>query len=305
MKYPSLPWPIYCWLCGETLEGGSWATKSPPPFVFEKPEWKQPWDKWFQNPRARKRKFFIDMNASDLAINFKAPYTWLVLSYHKEENQQLPPGYHLSGIGYMPGSRTPSGYFLAGRDPASACLGGARVNAQTLQVTSIPHPFSDYTCHRGLLKGLVLHSRCWDLIEMRLGPRAASRLDLISAALEHHFEKRHDPLFIPEVSRLVQACARFSETVEVQRRSMDSGKTHYSNNAFPPEIYYFVADHLNLADTYSMLLAFGLRFPTSYWKRHIPTDLIFELENVNDKTFPWDYAAVELEKRNILHGSLG
>ncbi|EEP82085.1 predicted protein [Uncinocarpus reesii 1704] len=133
------PGPIYCWLCGETLElVDAWAKATPPPFICDRPEWEESWRKSRENPRARKHKFSLYMRASDINFQFREPLTWLglfrisavVLS--KEDNKYLPRGYHLSGIGYMPGARIPGDYVLAGRDPGTACLGAGRQNSETL-----------------------------------------------------------------------------------------------------------------------------------------------------------------------------
>lgn len=191
----------------------------------------------------------------------------------------------------MPGARTLSEYVLVGRDPASACLGGGRENSQTLRVSPLPHPFSSYTPKEAPLEGRVLHSRCWDLIELRVGTQAASRLDLVVAALERQWwediiprichgetqfaafytfsrsqeinrsDKQHDPIRIPEVDTLLDDCTRLSASRESQSSSLKSGRTF--KVAIPLEIHYLVAEYLNLADTYNMLLAFGVRFPVT------------------------------------------
>jgi hypothetical protein len=103
-----------------------------------------------------------------------------------EENKYLPQGYHLSAIGDMPGARTPSRHLLAGRDRAAAWLGGVRENSETLPVSPVRHPFLLGLPEEAPVEGYVLHSRCWDLLELRLGLEASLRLDLITGALEPH-----------------------------------------------------------------------------------------------------------------------
>jgi hypothetical protein len=246
----------------------------------------------------------------------------------KEDNKYLPKGYHLSGIAYMAGARSmDEKYILIGRDPSSACLGAGKMNSQTLQVTPVPHPFSTFVPTNSPLEGYTFHSRCWDLIELRVGQQAALHLDVVVSAVrnqwdiiipqicngETQYSGRHafglhhglddivnsqDPLFIPELDTLLHEGARCGS--EGQRKpSVQSLLT--SKYKLPLEVKYMIAGCLSLEDTSHMLLAFGEEFPPRYWKQHALTDLLFELEHFNDKPFAWEYLAVEIEKRDIVN----
>lgn len=228
-------------------------------------------------------------------------------------------------------------YILAPRDPTIACIGAAKENSKTLRVSPNPHPFSYYAPRRGHLEGYVVHSRCWDLIERKIGSGslATSRLDLIAQALQKQWDdiipevsnrdkhpaswyfdfsnyqnlddhdKLQDPLFIPEVDSLLQDCAQFSASRVLQEAVSVSADVLSSKYNVPLEIKYLIAQHLNLEDTYNMLIAFGEIFPMEYWKKHVPTDVIFGLEQVDHDSFPWPCLAVEIENRAILKKANG
>ena len=229
----------------------------------------------------------------------------------------------------MPGARSVNGYLLAGKDPNTACLGAGKENYWTLRISPIPHPFASFDPKEGPLDGYALHSRCWDLIENRVGSLAMSRLDLIATALRDqwrdiisqecngetgttgylNFKSYHDldgyklkdPRFILEVNSLFQDGAQLS-TNEDSRNDNSRNLLTYKYKV-PPEIKYLIAEYLDLTETYNMLAAFDEKFPVDFWKKHVPTDLIFELENIRDNnTSFWAYIAVEIEKREIVGG---
>lgn len=238
----------------------------------------------------------------------------------------LPEGYHLSGIGYMPGARNGQ-YLLACRDPATACLGAARENSDTLRVSPVQHLFSYGVSGGGHLKGYPVHSRCWDLIEHKFGPLATLRLDLIATALRKQWydiiprishpqlptslrynfrqyqgvednDQVEDPMFIPKLDTLLQDCTNLPANDSQEIVSLDILSSKYN---IPLEITYLIADRLNLRDTYNMLAAFGGKFPVDYWKRHIPsTDIIFELKKFDSDSFLWPYISVEIESRGVM-----
>lgn len=244
--------------------------------------------------------------------------------------KDLPEGYHLSGIGYMAGARNGQ-YLLACQDPDTACLGATRENSNTLRVSPVQHPFSNCVSKGSHLKGYPMHSRCWDLIEQRLGSLATSRLDLIVAALRkqwdeiiprisrsstsaaelsynfgryyqglQHSYQVEDPMFIPPLNTLLQTCTDLSSANKGSRETISLNILGSKYNV-PLEITYLIADCLSLRDTYNMLIAFGEKFPPNYWKRQIPTDILFELEKFDDNPFLWPYIAPKIESWGILN----
>lgn len=353
--YPTDPGPLYCWLCGLPLDGfTAWTKDMIPSFAFENELWKKAWYEYRAIPKSRRRKFSLYMNASDLDVTFKLHFQWLALfrtSMFKAtrlpiyvnalltmktlpvvlstNDKSLPDGYHLSGIGYMPGARNGQ-YLLACPDPATACLGATRENSDTLRVSPVQHPFALYYVPKDShLKAYTVHSRCWDLIEHKIGPLATSRLDLIVAALRKQWDdiisllaqppirlcykfKRYqgfedidqaaDPMFINELKPLLQNYANLPAN-PYQQETASLGIINSKYN-IPLEITYLIVDHLNLRDTYNMLIAFGEKLPVNFWKRHIPTDILFEFERFDHDSFLWSNIAVEIESRGILetHG---
>ena len=225
----------------------------------------------------------------------------------------------------MPGARNGQ-YLLACRDPATACLGAARENLDTLRLSPVQHPFSYCDSGEGHLKAYPVHSRCWDLIEHKFGPLATLRLHLIvtalrkqwddiiprishppSTSLRYNFghyqglennDQVGDPMFIQELNTLLQDCTNLSANQGPQETILLNILSSKYN--IPLEVTYLIVDHLNLRDTYNMLVAFGEKFSVDYWKRHIPTDIIFELKKFDHDSFLWPYIAAAIESRGIL-----
>ncbi|KAK2757602.1 hypothetical protein FQN54_004571 [Arachnomyces sp. PD_36] len=342
--YPTDPEGFYCWICGWSLDGsgGEWSKDIAPGFAWQG-EWKTAWTKYLTTPKYRRRKFSLYMNSSDVAVALKNMYEWQSLfrtsmcvaatplqsPTDRETHpvtlspgcKDLPEGYHLSGIGYMPGAKNGQ-YLLVCRDPATACLGAIRENSAALRLLPTKHPFAFTDTGGGLLKAYTVHSRCWDLIEHEFGSLATSRLDLIVTALqrqwddvisqlpgpsEYHLakhqglddsEKLRDPMFIRGVETLLQDCKDLSESQNLQAtasRSILSSKYNV-----PLEIVYLIADYLSFRDTCNMLLAFGGELPASYWKRYVPTEILFEFKTLDHDSPLWPYIAAIIETRGIL-----
>ncbi|KAK2818409.1 hypothetical protein FQN49_007929 [Arthroderma sp. PD_2] len=254
----------------------------------------------------------------------------------------LPKGHHLSGIGYLPGARTMEGkYILAPRDPNVACIGGMRENSEALKVCPVPHIFSYLTQCENNLEGLIIHSRCWDMIEHQIGSLAVTRLDLVAEALQRYWQRtlqslrndsslKHespydlcytfnlwhnsrdeyygsggfgspkppvgDPMFVPEVSALLQEQPQFSFRQQAAKGNALCLLTR--RYALPLEIKYLIAGHLGIEDVCNMLLAFGEEFPVNYWRQQAHGDIIFELDSVDPDRLP--FLAREIIKRGLL-----
>ncbi|KAK2800467.1 hypothetical protein FQN50_008142 [Emmonsiellopsis sp. PD_5] len=316
--YPRFPEPIFCWLCGDSLEGATWAREEPPYFVYAKQEWKDAWDEYRRVRSLRERKFSLEVPVSDLDFGFSRATEW-ILFYRVIIPSDLPHNYQLTGIGYMPGGRSLEANLFAPRDPKTACLGAGKANSQTLRVYPVPHPFSkNYYGFfndnpRSGIPGYVLHSRCWDLVERIIGPtQAMLHLDKIVAALRDQWNdilandaykgdhgrppgwfefmfyhelddyyNRMDPLFIPEVERLLRDSSKLLEARK-QMEAHGNGKDSCNNifqHKVPLEIKYLISEHLCLMDARNMLIALGENFPTNVWKRRVPIELLFEFKN--------------------------
>ncbi|KAK2785363.1 hypothetical protein FQN53_007804 [Emmonsiellopsis sp. PD_33] len=360
--YPRDPEPIFCWLCGDSLEAATWAREEPPDFVYAKQEWKDAWDEYRRVRSLRERKFSLEVPVSDLDFTFPLPAEW-TLFYRVIIPSDPPHNYQLTGIGYMPGGRSLEANLFAPRDPKTACLGAGKANSQTLRVYPVPHPFSNNyyglfdDMARSGIPGYVLHSRCWDLVERIIGPtQAMLHLDKIVAALRdqwndilasdackgssrlppgffefslyhglNDYYNRMDPLFIPEVEELLrdssQQLLEARKQQEACRNRIGQGSCDsIFNHKVPLEIKYLISEHLSLVDTRNMLIALGENFPTNFWKRRVPMELLFEFKNDveegngnnsdnsnfnGDKTFAWDYIAAEMERRDIMGSALG
>ncbi|PGH17917.1 hypothetical protein AJ79_00816 [Helicocarpus griseus UAMH5409] len=148
---------------------------------------------------------------------------------------------------------------------------------------------------------------------------------------DHHslfnndIENRRDPFFIQELDIL----AWEAEQLVLLARDRASGLEDHNDDDLtssnstvfrlfkykvPLEIKYLIADHLSLADTRRMLMAFGDTFDVNFWKWRVPSELLFEFKDDlkdsssssdgNDsnggKMFAWDYVAAEIERRGVL-----
>ncbi|KAK2760821.1 hypothetical protein FQN54_002059 [Arachnomyces sp. PD_36] len=308
--------------------------------IHERQEWQDIWDEHFRKPSSRFRKFALDLHTSDIAYAFNSSHQWLrifrVLVSSKDNNRYLPPGYHLSGIGYLPTARNEKKYLLAPKDPNIACLGDARRNSWTLPITPVQHPLTtDFTSFRpGPFDGYVMHSRCWDIIELQLGPAAASRLDLIASSLVgmwqdivsgksegntglegvdpypwyYDFDNdlaRPEPLYINQVDELLYDCRRLLKT-RFSRTTKNLLTFKYN---LPQEIQYLITGYLRLFDIYNMLTAFDETFPVSFWEKRVPLDLLFEFKKIfsenGHNTLLWAYVATEIYRRCLLSPCTG
>ncbi|PGH11100.1 hypothetical protein AJ79_05045 [Helicocarpus griseus UAMH5409] len=289
--YPTEPGPIFCWICGDSLEGATWSKDEMPPFAYCKQEWNDAWERYRGNRTLRKRKFSLDAQASDLAFGFSSCDEWTLFFILGDCAQD----YQLTGIGYMPGGRTLDGRLFAPRDPETACLGAGKANFQTLRVYPIPHPFSENYYKSGDektsfdLNGYVLHSRCWDLLERLMGPTQATlHLDKITTALR----------------------AQWNDIITSDPSKEQKESSGYRNDKYPPNDIVSVFKHrVPLEIKYLISEHFGLKY--------VPVELLFELKNGaddvrnndsysnGDRLFAWDYIAVEIERRDILGSALG
>ncbi|RMJ24773.1 hypothetical protein PHISP_04360 [Aspergillus sp. HF37] len=185
------PGPIYCWVCGGTIESASDEPKNraPPTFVSEKRRWKTAWVKHRTRRIADRGPFAVSESESALDTYFKNEYTWndfFRLIVVRKNEDYLPSEYQVSGIAWLPGVKMDGKYLLVPRNRSRACLGAPEWDSKFLAVCPVFHPFAERTQESNRLDGYAVHSRCWTLLEREVGD---APIEIIILALRKEWRR--------------------------------------------------------------------------------------------------------------------
>ncbi|PYH97619.1 hypothetical protein BO71DRAFT_346763 [Aspergillus ellipticus CBS 707.79] len=251
----------------------------------------------------------FDLNMFNIGDN-----GWLTLFraivYSPYDNKVFPQGYHLSGIGYLPGAYVHDRVYVP-IDPDSAWLGFLRGHYATVCARLIPPSHSKckfrLSSIPNLFECMLLHSRCWDVVQRMSGPGGVVDLEhlikrfeclpphgslplpplnptlpdpkMFPDTLQDHHEYLR--LYYKDIGYLPSVREALVESAQLARAQKKSQRQIFRNKFnIPIEIIYDVCEFLDLGDIQRMLLAFEERFPITYWEKYVPMHLIFEAEGL-------------------------
>lgn len=110
----------------------------------------------------------------------------------RTDDEILPDGYYLSGVGHMFGADKDGAYLLVPQNRNVAYIGHGSYQPDCEAVTPVPFPFFRRAEHATRYQdsapsGYPIHARCWDLLESHVN--GYNRLELVVDGLKKHWER--------------------------------------------------------------------------------------------------------------------